>query len=115
MSKMNNTAEMNQENEKTTGKVEPMPTGDNEPKVEKKPNVFKRMFSAIGSGFRKVRENPVAAAIGTVVGAAGALGVKAFIDHRAAARSEEAIPIDDLIEIEDSGEEPIDEETTDEE
>lgn len=114
MSKTNNAAE-NFENDQVTGKVEPLPTGDNEPKVEKKPNVFKRAFSVIGSGFRKVRESPVAAAIGTVVGAGAALGVKAFIDHRAAARSEEAIPIDDLIEIEDSGEESIDEEETNEE
>lgn len=115
MSKMNNTAE-NFENDQVTGKVEPMPTGDNEPKIEKKPNVFKRMFSAIGSGFRKVRENPVAAAIGTVVGAAGALGVKAFIDHRNAAARWEAGLDDNTIEIEDSGEESIDEEeTTDEE
>ena len=104
-----NVAEMNQENEQVTGEVVELKK-DGE-KV-KKPNVFKRAFSAIGSGFRKVRESPVAAAIGTVVGAGAALGVKAFIDHRRHS-SEEDSAIDDLVEIEDSGEEVVEE--TDEE
>lgn len=102
---------LNQENEQVTGEVVELKK-DGE-KV-KKPNVFKRAFSAIGSGFRKVRESPVAAAIGTVVGASAALGVKAFIDHRRHSSEEDsAIAIDDLVEIEDSGEEVIEE--TDEE
>ena len=107
MANKNVAENLNQENEQVTGEVVELKK-DGE-KV-KKPNVFKRAFSAIGSGFRKVRESPVAAAIGTVVGAGAALGVKAFIDHRRHSSEEDsAIAIDDLVEIEDSGEEVIEE------
>lgn len=77
----------------------------------KKPNVFKRIAHGIGTGIRKVRESPVATAIGVGIGTAITIGAKALIDYRSARKHSDAIPIDDLVEIEDEGEEPIEEPT----
>ena len=77
----------------------------------KKPNVFKRVLNGIGTGIRKVRESPVATAIGVGIGTAITIGAKALIDYRSARKHSDAIPIDDLVEIEDEGEEPIEEPT----
>ena len=73
----------------------------------KKPNVFKRVLNGIGTGIRKVRESPVATAIGVGIGTAITIGAKALIDYRSARKHSDAIPIDDLVEIEDDGEEEV--------
>lgn len=80
----------------------------------KKPNVFVRIGHGIGTGIRKVRESPVATAIGVGIGTMITIGAKALIDYRASRHHSDAIPIDDLVEIEDDGEEVVEEEPTEE-
>lgn len=80
--------------------------------VEKKPNVFKRIGAKIGSGFRAVRESPVATAIGAALGAAVTFGAGVYLDYRRRKYSDE-IPVSELLpeanELEEMPDEPAEE------
>lgn len=87
--------------------VVPVPA-ENTENVEKKPGFFKRTFGKIKNGLRKVKENPVTCAVCSAIGAAGALGIKAYIDHKRFVPLESG---DDFEEIqEETPEETVDEE-----
>lgn len=59
---------------------------------EKKPNVFVRCWRGIKTGIGKVRENPVAAAIGAVVGSVATIGVTAYVAHKRGQFIQDALP-----------------------
>lgn len=102
---------MNNENEEMmNGKVEPLNPAEDQKAEEKpkKPNVFKRAWNGIKSGLRKVKENPVATAIGFGVGTAATLGAKAYLDYRRSKIAGE-VSDDEPIETEDLGEEYVEE------
>lgn len=98
----------NEMNKTKNGDLEPAEVS-NEIKKEKKPNIFKRSWNAVKAGARKVRESPVATAIGAFGGAALALGGKALLDWKMSKMTE--ADYSDPIEVEDLGEEVMDEET----
>ena len=94
--------------EKTDKNLDQQGTESEETKKEKKPNIFVRGWRRAKSIGRGMRDNPVVAAAGAAIGAALALGGKAFIDHKLMSQDEGPL------EIEDSGEEYIENEPEEE-
>lgn len=101
----------NEEMEMMNGKVEPLNPAEDQKAEEKpkKPNVFKRAWNGIKSGLRKVKENPIATAIGFGVGTAATLGAKAYLDYRRSKIAGEDCGEAEPIETEDLGEEYVEE------
>lgn len=87
-------------------------------KKAKKPNVFVRFGRTVKAGYTAVKESPAAALIGaglTAAAAGVAYGVKLIISaKRDKGLEDDGIADPEPVEIEDSGEEYIDEEPTDE-
>ena len=83
--------------------------GQETPKDQKpkKPNIFKRAWEGVKSGFKAVRESPQAAVIGAAVGSLATIGIGAYIEHKiGGSYVQGSLPEpDDGIEIEDTGEE----------
>ena len=95
--------------DKTDKKNDQQVTELEEKKQEKKPNLFVRGWRRVKSIGRGMRDNPVVAAAGAAIGAALALGGKAFVDWKLSKSCEEG-----PLEVEDTGEEYIEEEPEEE-
>ena len=95
----------------------PIPKDEASQENNAKPNVFKRIGHGIVTGFRKVRESPVATVIGAVIATGLTIGATYYLSHRSHGESDDGdgmIPnTEDPIEIEDGGETYVSDEMDD--